>query len=148
MEPAVGYLFEVVSRSHPDRGQGLRIFESWYPFKSNDSFFLFSLPFCQVYLYIIWHPDVLSCCSSRGGAVLFWRLRGRGGHCWCTLHVASREVFCSFVWGRTDWLAAGGLNPWLSRERRWWWRRRVEVPPSCFMGHSPAIGSLHHSVED
>ena len=27
------------------------------------------------------------------------------------VRVASQAVFCSLVWGRTDWLAAGGLIP-------------------------------------
>lgn len=59
----------------------------------------------------IWHPDVLLYCSSHGGALLFRSLRGQGGHCCSTQHVASQEVFCIIVWGREDWLAVGGLNP-------------------------------------
>lgn len=41
-------------------------------------------------------PVVEPCCFGGTGRALFVCLR-----------VASRDVFCSFVWGRTDWLAAG-----------------------------------------
>lgn len=105
----------------------------WYLFKPIS---LCSLcPFAKL-ISIIWHPDVLFCCSSRGGALLFWRLRGRGGHCWSTLCFFTSSVLQLCV-GASRLAGVWGVKSLLVRERwRWWWRRRrVEV----FIYHRPSL---------
>lgn len=123
-------LLKFFSRSHSELGQVLRICPGSLLNQMNHSL-CYPCPFARL-IAVIWHPDVLFCCSSCGEAVLFWKLWGQGGHCWSALHVVSRGAFFSFVWGRADWLAVEGLNPFFFSQREVVATagRRSYLPPS------------------
>lgn len=82
---------------------------------------------------------MLSRCSSRGGAMLFWRLRGRGRALLVSSTCCITRSVLQLCVGASRLAGGGGVKSLLLRERwwRWWWRwrRRAEV----LIYHRPSL---------